>query len=277
MKYALTTLLLLALALPAWAEDLPLEDPSDPVAVIKTSMGDVYVELFVKEAPKTVESFLGLAEGTKEWTDPSTGQKVRRPFYDGLTFHRVISGFMCQGGCPLGNGSGGPGYTFDDELDAKGLGLDKIKAFTNGRPHKWLAVSVRSQRDFQIKIVRPLCDLMGITNDDELKAREKEVRDRIAKMTLQEAYELLGYEYAEGRSKHKPVRGALAMANSGPNTNGSQFFINLDDTDWLTGKHTVFGRVVKGMEVVDKIGATPVNAEKKPLTPVKILSIRRMK
>jgi peptidyl-prolyl cis-trans isomerase A (cyclophilin A) len=142
-------------------------------ATLKTSMGEIEVELFEDKVPNTVANFVGLAEGTKEWTDPRSGQKAKRPFFDGLIFHRVIPNFMIQCGCPLGRGTGGPGYTFRDEL----------------------------HRDL----------------------------------------------------KHdKP--GVLSMANAGPNTNGSQFFITSVPTPWLDGKHSVFGQVVKGIEVVLAIG-----------------------
>lgn len=93
-------------------------------AVMETSKGTFKIELFADKSPKTVENFVGLAEGTKEWTDPKTGKKVKKPFFDGTTFHRIISGFMIQGGDPLGNGTGGPGYQFDNE-DAPGLSYDK--------------------------------------------------------------------------------------------------------------------------------------------------------
>ncbi len=159
--------------------------------LIKTNHGDIYVELFRDEAPITVKNFIELAEGRRDFIDPKTGQKAKRPFYDGLIFHRVIKDFMLQGGCPKGTGTGGPGYQFEDEFSAKA-----------------------------------------------------------------------------------PVRGALAMATSGPNTNGSQFFINLIDTPWLMGKHTVFGQVIKGMDVVDEIGVVPVGAGDKPIEDVTILSIR---
>src|SRR3977135_2785121 len=146
--------------------------PAGTYAVFETSMGNIVCRLFEKEAPKTVENFIGLTEGTKEFKDPISGKKEKRPYYDGLIFHRVIPDFMIQGGCPQGDGTGGPGYTFEDEF-----------------------------------------------ND------------------------------------HKVVRGALAMANRGPNTNGSQFFIvTTEAAPWLDGKHTVFGEGVEGMDVV---GTTP--------------------
>ncbi|HKA33310.1 MAG TPA: peptidylprolyl isomerase, partial [Candidatus Binatia bacterium] len=136
-------------------------------ATIKTTMGDIVVHLFDDKAPKTVANFVDLATGKKEWTDPKTGQKTNRPLYNGTIFHRVIPDFMIQGGDPLGNGTGGPGYRFEDEFNA---------------------------------------DL-----------------------------------------RHsKP--GILSMANSGPNTNGSQFFITVKPTPWLDGRHSVFGEVVKGQE-----------------------------
>lgn len=167
-------------------------------ATFETSMGKIVCKLFEKEAPKTVANFVGLAEGTKEWTDIKTGQKLKKRFYDGLTFHRVIPNFMIQGGCPLGNGTGGPGYSFEDEF-VPSLKFDKP--------------------------------------------------------------------------------GLLAMANSGPNTNGSQFFITTVPTQWLTGKHTIFGEVVEGQDMVVAIGNVPKGPGDRPATPVilKKLTIERVK
>ena len=165
-------------------------------AQFNTSEGTFTVHLFDKEAPKTVENFLGLAEGTKDWTDPRTNQRVRKPYYDGIIFHRVIDGFMIQGGDPLGQGIGGPGYTFADEFHPK------------------------------------------LRHD-------------------------------------KP--GILSMANRGPNTNGGQFFITLGPTPHLDNRHSVFGEVVEGMDVVKKIGAVPTGRQDRPVTPVTIkkLTIQR--
>ena len=156
-------------------------------ATFKTSEGTIKCRLFEKEAPKTVENFIGLAEGTKDWT------KGKTKLYDGTIFHRVIPNFMIQGGDPQGTGMGGPGYKFADE--------------TAGSPHKF----------------------------------------------------------------DKP--GKLAMANAGPNTNGSQFFITLGDTSWLTGKHTIFGEVVEGQNIVEKIAAVPRNGQDKPHKPVVLESV----
>ena len=163
-------------------------------AIFTTSEGSFTVRLFDQDTPNTVANFAGLAEGTKEFTDPKTGQKTKRPFYDGLVFHRVIEGFMIQGGDPLGNGTGGPGYKFGDEFSPK---LRHGKA------------------------------------------------------------------------------GILSMANAGPGTNGSQFFITLAPTPWLDNKHTVFGEVVSGMDVVEKIGKTATSKPgDRPLKPITIQSVK---
>lgn len=151
-------------------------------AVFKTTMGDFEIELFHKETPETVWNFVNLAEGKQQTSKEG-------PFYDGLVFHRVIRGFMIQGGCPEGSGRGGPGYRFQDE-------------FTRELRHSG--------------------------------------------------------------------EGILSMANAGPGTNGSQFFITLGATPHLDGRHTVFGKVVKGMDVVKKIGDTPVGAQDRPKTDVVI-------
>ncbi len=161
-------------------------------ATLKTSMGDIVLRLFEEKVPKTVENFVGLATGTKEWTDPKTGQRVKRPLYNGTIFHRVIPNFMIQGGDPLGNGTGGPGYRFEDEFHP---------------------------------------DL-----------------------------------------KHAKA-GILSMANAGPHTNGSQFFITHRPTPWLDGKHSVFGEVVKGQEVVNAIANVPRDRQDRPLKDVIITEV----
>ena len=143
-----------------------------------TSEGNFTARLFDAETPNTVANFTGLAEGTKEWTDPRTGRKVKQAYYNGTIFHRVIDGFMIQGGDPLGQGTGGPGYTFGDEFNSK---------LRHSKP------------------------------------------------------------------------GILSMANRGPNTNGGQFFITLAPTPWLDDKHSVFGEVVEGMDIVRRIGSAPTS------------------
>src|SRR5487761_2044874 len=155
--------------------------PNEVYALFDTTEGKFKARLFADQAPNTVENFVSLAEGTK------TG----KPFYDNLIFHRVIPDFMIQGGCPEGSGTGGPGYTFEDEFN-----------------------------------------------------------------------------------NHKVVRGALAMANAGPNTNGSQFFIvTAGAAGWLDGKHTVFGQVTEGMDVVDQLEEIPTDGGDRPSEPIGISSI----
>ncbi len=176
-RTAIAIALTVALAAPAARAQAPAKKEKKMTATyatFKTSLGDIVVKLLPEKAPKTVENFVALAEGTKEWKDPRTGQMVKKPLYDGTVFHRVIPGFMIQGGDPLGNGTGGPGYKFADEI-----GPDN-------------------------KFDRP---------------------------------------------------GLLAMANAGPNTNGSQFFITEVPTPHLNRGHTIFGEVVKGQDLVPKIAA----------------------
>ncbi len=149
--------------------------------------------MFEKEAPQTVANFIGLAEGAKEFADPKTSQKTKRRYYDGLTFHRVIPDFMIQGGCPLGTGTGGPGYKFADEFHP---------------------------------------------------------------------------------SLRHSATGRLSMANAGPNTNGSQFFITVAATPWLDKRHTIFGEVVEGQDVADNISKLPRDSNDRPRTPVILQHVR---
>ena len=163
-------------------------------ATLTTNRGDIVIDLFPDQAPQTVENFVGLAEGTKQWLDPATHQPTDKPFYDGLTFHRVISNFMIQGGCPLGTGTGGPGYQFADEFHP------------------------------DLRFDRPYL---------------------------------------------------LAMANAGPGTNGSQFFITVAPTDWLNRRHTIFGEVTDeaSQAVVDAIATTEIGPGDRPVDPVVITKV----
>ena len=158
-----------------------------------TTEGSFTVTLFDEEVPNTVANFVGLAEGTKEWTDPRTRQKTTTPYYNGIVFHRVIDGFMIQGGDPLGQGVGGPGYEFADEFHP--------------------------------------------------------------------------------RLRHDRA-GILSMANRGPNTNGGQFFITLAPTPHLNDRHSVFGEVTSGMDIVRRIGSTPVGRQDRPVKDIQILEIK---
>ena len=256
-------------------EKAPQKTPAagNPIVVMKTSMGDIELELFADAAPKTVANFIGLATGTKEWTDPRTNRKVKRPYYDGLVFHRVIKDFMIQGGCPLGTGTGSPGYKFEDELNAKSFGLDKKTVYVNGRRNPELGMP---QRQFFRACVEPTAKKLGINPGDRaaIQARNSDITAELEKMTFEEALSNLGYMYDDSLDSRAPVRGVIAMANSGPNTNGSQFFINQVDTPHLAGKHTVFGRVIKGMDIVDKICGVAVGAGAKPVDDIRIISVR---
>jgi len=186
----------------------------------------------------------------------------------------VIKDFMIQGGCPKGDGTGDAGYKFSDEINAKSLGLDTAKVLDGNSAHP--VMQLRNREDFQRNVVMPLFEKMGITSQEDLDKRSEEVQKKIESLTVKEALENLGYAFEEGHASHAPMKGSLAMANAGPNTQGSQFFVNLVDTPWLTGRHTVFGEVIGGMDVVEAIGGVKADQDGRPIADVKILSIRRL-
>ncbi len=252
------------------------EKESNPVAVMVTTMGTIEIELFQHAAPETVPNFIGLAEGTKSYIDQKNGMETKGKYFDGLIFHRVIKNFMIQGGDPLGNGTGNPGYTFKDEINADSLGLGDIKALSpQGQPNPLLGI--QSQDQFNSSILGPIFADLGISSQEELDKRSEELESRLFSLSIKNVFENMGYQYQTGIKSYEPLKGYLAMANSGPNTNGSQFFINLIDTPWLIGKHTVFGKVIEGMEVVEAIGNVATDSGNKPKKDVviKTITIRR--
>ncbi|MEI1278300.1 peptidylprolyl isomerase [Leptospira venezuelensis] len=213
-------------------------------ALIETTQGNMLFELYDKDASKTVQNFIDLAQGEKEFT-LRNGQPQKRPFYDGLTFHRVIEGFMIQGGCPYGDGSGTPGYRFADEINAASLGLDQVK--------------IGQSQFYTGYLYRYIGGELGIRSQREADERREELESNLEKaknLSVMEILFRLGYRYNNVVKSKKAIKGALAMANAGPNTNGSQFFINQVDTPHLDGLHTVFGQIIQGADVVDKIIAS---------------------
>lgn len=186
--------ILLSLAIPTIGYAKTEQKQGDKVlyAIMETTKGTIKIKLFEKEAPKTVANFTELAEGKKEWTDPTTGKKGKSHYFDGLIFHRVIPKFMIQGGDPTGTGRGGPGYRFEDEF------------------HK-------------------------------------------------------------GLNHSKP--GILSMANAGPGTNGSQFFLTVAPTPFLDGKHSVFGEIVEGLDVAIAISNVPRDGNDRPREDVKMTKV----
>jgi len=161
-----------------------------PTATFVTTAGSFTVQLMPEHAPKTVDNFVGLATGAKSWTDPKDGTSKDDALYPGTIFHRVIDGFMIQGGDPMGTGTGGPGYTFEDECPPDGPTFNQV--------------------------------------------------------------------------------GRLAMANAGPGTNGSQFFVTVAETPWLNGKHTIFGQVTDGYDVVEAISKASTASMDRPSDDVVI-------
>ncbi|MEM9161040.1 MAG: peptidylprolyl isomerase [Verrucomicrobiota bacterium] len=241
-------------------------------ATMETSMGTIKFKLYEDLTPKTVDNFVGLATGTKTWADPETNEpQTEKPFYDGLTFHRVINDFMIQGGCPKGNGTGGPGYDFEDECYTPG------EAITGE-----IADVAVAQTVFEKSLLPHL-------RENNLQSPIPEVSEAFAQMQEKQSFaplvgktieEVTGWvDYAEPITKLNlisPVTyGKLAMANSGPNTNGSQFFVvtKIAGTPHLNGKHTVFGEVIEGMDVVHAIENVEKAPGDRPLEPVTIISI----
>jgi len=241
---------------------------------ITTAQGVIHCRLFAEACPVTVQTVCELAEGKRAFTDVATGQQATRRFYDGLTFHRVIPGFMIQGGDPKGDGTGGPGFQFKDEINAVSLGLDREPALQGDSLNQQCAYM---GREFVRTYIEPKLAGRGIgptSSAEERNAAIAAILPGLQTLTLMQFYSDLGYRYdAKLPASKKPLRGVLAMANSGPNTNGSQFFINLGDTPHLTGKHTVFGEVVTGLDVAAAIAAVSRDEKDKPKTPVVMTSV----
>lgn len=237
---------------------------TNPVAVFETSMGTITIELYRHAAPKTVENFISLARGDKEFTD-AEGKPAKRPYYDGLIFHRVIPNFMIQGGDIKGNGTGGPGYQFADEINAKALGLDKIKVASSPMARNEVAQVVRNDI-FKALNIKSQADLTAKMKQAE--AMLKTEQEKWGNKSLEDLYIARGVTYIPNLESESNTKGSLSMANAGPNTNGSQFFISVVDNLYLDGKHTVFGRVLGGLDIAEQITKVERDQQDRPKTSV---------
>ena len=235
-----------------------MEDPGNPLMLISTSRGDIFLEMLRQEAPNNVQHFMSLAAGEIEILDAVTNTGLRPRYYDGMRFHRVIPGFIIQAGSPAYHSLGAPGMALADEINADALGLNRANVMNPDSTFNPL-LDIGSKAEFDADILRPLYRNLGIDSVTELVARQEEVLRTLQSMTVKTAYENQGFRYRSAAPTRPISRGAVALANQGPNTNGAEFFISLTDAQWLSGKYTVIGRVVEGMEVVDAIGAQAVD------------------
>lgn len=261
----LTSLLLLMLTsmpLPVSADvdsaRLAMEDAGNPLLLIATSSGDIYLEMLRQEAPINVQRFMDLAAGELEILDAATNSRVLSRYYDGMRFHRVLPGFIIQAGSPVYHAFGAPETTLADEINADALGLNLMKVMNPDGSFNAM-LNINNKADFDNEILRPLYRRMSIDSIAELTARQDEVLQALQNLTLKAAYENQGFNYRSTALTRPISRGVVALANQGPNTNGPEFFISLSEAPWLTGKYTVIGKVVEGMEVVDAIGVVAID------------------
>jgi len=252
-----------------------MEDPSNPLMLMKTSKGDVYLELFPAAAPRNAANFIALAEGTVELSIPDTGERTTGHYYDGFSFHRVLPGYLIQAGAPLNSGRAVPDYRLADEINARQVGLHQLKVLDDSnKPHPWL--NIRDRTDFEQRILAPLYRRININDPLQLAGRQFEVLQMLREMTLQQAYENQGYTYNNTLPSRRPARGSLLMASSGPNSISAEFFIPVIDAPWLTGTSTVIGRIVEGIEVVDRIHQESASRLASPLSITTIYEIRQV-
>ena len=252
-----------------------MEDSRNPLVLLDTSAGDIYLELFPGEAPNNVANFLALAAGAVAIIDPDTGTEFKPRYYDGMHFHRVIPEFTIQAGSPQHNPLGAPEQPLRDEINADALGLD-AEAVLNPDGSFNDLLNLGGRADFEQLILAPLYQRMNIDSASELADRQYEVLEALGAMTVKAVYENLGYSYQSNGPSRRITRGIVALANSGPDSNGPEFFISLGDSTWLSGRYTVIGRVIEGMDVVDEIGETAIDPLRPSRRSTVIYSVRQM-
>ncbi|MBT02394.1 peptidylprolyl isomerase [bacterium] len=229
---------------------------NNPIARINTNMGEIVIELYEDAAPNTVANFVSLAEGG---------------FYKDVIFHRVIKGFMAQGGDPTGTGTGGPGYRFADEINAIALGLDKEKEIGQSQMQ---AAQREVFQKYGVDSQEKLNELVAEIGEEKLMKEIMDAANALATgASKMDGLMSDGYSFDDSLPSVPVAYGTIAMANAGPNTNGSQFFINHKDNFFLNGKHTAFGMVIEGMDVIDRICNLPTDGRDRPVEDVRMQEV----
>jgi len=233
-----------------------MENPRNPLVAIQTSLGELQLELFPDAAPQNVQFFLDLTSGNLPLPTPDSDSPTAPPYYDGLTFHRVLRDTLIQAGDPERAGRQRPAQTVIDEINARGLGLEQQRLLdASGKPHPWL--NIASHDDFRHSVLVPLYRDMGIDSERGLQTQLDRALQRLQSMNLFQFHEMQGYRYDGSLPSRRPVRGSVVMVNRGPGTNDGEFFIALTDMPWLIGSSTVIGRVVTGMQIAERISQSP--------------------
>ena len=271
--FSLLTLLSTAIADTSTALQ-SMEDSQNPLVRISTSQGEIYLELFPLEAPSNVENFIALAEGEKEFTNQDTGAPIQARYYNGMRFHRVVPGFIIQAGSPAYNPLGLQVNLVDDEINANALGLNRISALnTDGSFADVL--NIQSKLGFHEAILTPLYSQRNITDIEAALSRQYQILETLQNLSVKSVYENQGYRYDDSLQSRPIERGTVALANSGPDSNGPEFFISLTAAGWLSGKYTVIGKVVEGQEVMDSIGNTAIDPDQFSSLSTLIYSVRK--
>lgn len=229
-----------------------MENTRNPLLEISTSEGEIYLELFADAAPNSVRRVLELAN---------------QQYYDGLVFHRVVPASFLQTGAVERAGRL-RATAIADEINARGLGLEQQPLLdSSGKPHPWL--NIRDTADFQQRVLVPLYRNMNISNSEQLAARQEQVVQRLQQMNLLQLHEFTGYRYNGSLPSRRPLSGSVMLANRGPGSNDGELLLSLQDTPWLTGTHTVIGRIVSSLSLASSISRQPESS-------VRVYSIRQL-
>lgn len=252
-----------------------MEDPTNPLILLSTSTGDIYIELLSREAPNNVENFLALAHGEIEFINPNSNTSFQPRYFDGMQFHRVVPGFVVQAGSPYHNPLGRPSNLLSDEINANSLGLDQQQVLdADGNFNSLL--NIKNEKEFHEVLLKPLYTNLDIESETEMLDRQFEIFNTLNSLTIKKAYENQGYRYTNEMPTREITRGIVALANAGPNQNGPEFFIALRYSPWLSGRNTVIGKVIEGMETADAIGNTEIDPVNPSRFATLIYSLRRI-
>lgn len=252
-----------------------MESEDNPLFLLNSSQGAIYIELLPNEAPLNVERFMQLAAGEVEFFDEIANTSFAPRYYDGMRFHRVLPGFIIQAGSPNHHPLGSPDEFLDDEINAFSLGLDRLPVLAeDGSVNPIL--NVGNQQEFGERVLTPLYRELDIETVEDLEDQQSDIVVNLRGLTVMRLYEHEGFQYQNQYPTRGITRGTLALANDGPNRNGPEFFIALNNADWLNGRYTVIGRVVEGMEVADRIGNNAVDPQQFDPRSTVIYSVRQM-